>query len=72
MQWLGPVSSKVLDFAQAPMSRSDDDLDLVEAHRRGDPAAFEEIFVRYQRMVFNLALRMSGSREADCFGRERR
>ncbi len=63
MESLGPVSWKVLDLAQTSMSRSDDDLHLVEAHRRGDPAAFDEIFVRYQSMVFNLALRMSGSRE---------
>lgn len=36
---------------------------LVERHRWGDAAAFEEIYRRYGEMVFNLALRLSGERE---------
>ena len=36
------------------------DLDLVERHRYGDLEAFEEIYQRYEGMVFNLALRLSG------------
>lgn len=54
---------EAVDITQIPMRESDDDLALVERHRRGDPAAFDEIFARYERMVFNLALRMSGDRE---------
>ncbi len=34
------------------------ELDLVERHRYGDPAAFEAIYERFERMVYNLALRM--------------
>lgn len=37
--------------------------DLIERHRLGDPGAFEEIYARHEKMVFNLALRMSGSRD---------
>lgn len=40
------------------------ELDLVERHRYGDPAAFEEVYVRFESMVYNLCLRMSG-RSAD-------
>ena len=36
------------------------DIDLVERHRYGDVEAFEEIYQRYEAMVFNLALRLSG------------
>lgn len=39
------------------------ELDLVERHRLGDPAAFEEIYAEHEKMVFNLALRMTGDRE---------
>ncbi len=39
------------------------ELDLVERHRYGDPAAFETIYERFERMVYNLALRMSGDPE---------
>jgi RNA polymerase sigma-70 factor (ECF subfamily) len=51
------------NIARAPIREVSDDLEVVERHRRGDPAAFEEIFTRYQSMVFNLSLRLSGSRE---------
>ncbi len=37
------------------------DLELVERHCVGDPRAFDEIYRRYDRMVFGLALRLSGS-----------
>lgn len=36
------------------------DLDLVQRHRYGDEAAFEEVYRRYDRMIFNLAYRMAG------------
>lgn len=39
------------------------DRDLVDRHRYGDPAAFEEIYRRFEEMVYNLALRMSGDPE---------
>lgn len=41
----------------------DTDLELVELHRYGDPAAFEEIYRRHAEMVFNVALRMTGDAE---------
>jgi len=41
----------------------DTDLELVELHRYGDPAAFEEIYRRHAEMVFNVALRMTGDVE---------
>lgn len=40
------------------------ELELVERHRYGDPAAFEEIFVRYETMVYGLAARIVGLEEA--------
>ena len=55
---------EAVDISHLPIGDSDDDAALVERHRHGDPAAFDEIFARYERMVFNLALRMSGDREA--------
>ena len=39
------------------------ELDLIERHRLGDPSAFEEIYSQHEKMVFNLALRMTGSPE---------
>jgi RNA polymerase sigma-70 factor, ECF subfamily len=47
-------------FAVAP---DRDDLDLVERHRRGDPAAFDEVYARHGRMVYTLALRLAGDAE---------
>jgi RNA polymerase sigma-70 factor (ECF subfamily) len=41
----------------------DTDLELVERHRYGDRAAFEQIYRRHAEMVFNLALRMTGDPE---------
>lgn len=40
-----------------------DDLGLVERHRHGDPEAFEEVYRRFESLVYNLALRMSGRPE---------
>lgn len=37
------------------------DLDLVERHRVGDRAAFEEVYQRHAKLVFNLSYRMSGN-----------
>jgi RNA polymerase sigma-70 factor (ECF subfamily) len=38
-----------------------DDQTLAAACRKGDTAAFECLVLRYQRMLFNVALRMSGN-----------
>lgn len=39
------------------------DVELVERHRCGDAQAFDEVYERFEDMVFNLALRLSGNRE---------
>lgn len=39
------------------------DIELVERHRCGDDAAFDEVYERFGEMVYNLALRLSGNRE---------
>lgn len=49
-----------LAFAVAP---GRGDLDLVERHRRGDPAAFEEVYAHHGRMIYTLALRLAGDAE---------
>ncbi len=49
--------------ARMPSRAPEADLELIERHRVGDLTAFDEIFNRYEHMVFNLALRMSGDRE---------
>jgi RNA polymerase sigma-70 factor, ECF subfamily len=36
-----------------------DDRDLAARHRYGDPRAFEEVYARFSRLVFQIALRMS-------------
>lgn len=54
---------EVATIARQSARAADSDLELIERHRLGDPSAFDEIFVEYQRMVFNLALRLSGDRE---------
>jgi RNA polymerase sigma-70 factor, ECF subfamily len=38
-----------------------DDLALVDRHRLGDRRAFDEIYRRFDHMVYGLALRLSGS-----------
>ncbi len=40
-----------------------DDQTLTAACRQGDTAAFEHLVLRYQRLLFNVALRMSGNYE---------
>ena len=47
----------------APAAVHDLDLDLVERHRDGDVRAFEEVYSRFSGVVFNLALRLSGSED---------
>lgn len=42
---------------------SNPDLELAERHRYGDPEAFEEVYRRHATMIYNMALRMSGSPE---------
>jgi RNA polymerase sigma-70 factor (ECF subfamily) len=37
------------------------DLELVQRHSLGDAQAFDEVYSRYEEMVYNVALRMSGS-----------
>ncbi len=49
--------------AAAASLSSNPDLDLAERHRYGDAEAFEEIYRRFAKMVFNLALRMAGTVE---------
>jgi RNA polymerase sigma-70 factor (ECF subfamily) len=39
------------------------DARLLKRHQYGDPCAFEEIYSTFSGMVYNLALRLSGSRE---------
>ena len=47
----------------APAAVHDLDLDLVERHRDGDVRAFDEVYSRFSGVVFNLALRLSGSED---------
>ena len=46
----------------------DAERDLVQRHRYGDAAAFTEIYKRFETMVYNLALRLTGDAAdaADC------
>jgi RNA polymerase sigma-70 factor (ECF subfamily) len=39
------------------------DLELVERHRYGDAHAFDEVYGRFEEMVYNLAFRLAGNRE---------
>jgi RNA polymerase sigma-70 factor (ECF subfamily) len=39
------------------------DLELIQRHQVGDVQAFDEIYHRFDHMVFNLALRLSGDGE---------
>ena len=52
-----------MSTAPVVMPRPATELDLIERHRLGDPSAFEQIYAEHEKMVFNLALRMSGDRE---------
>ena len=40
-----------------------DERRLIEQAGRGDEDAFEQLVVTYEKMVYNLVLRMVGSRE---------
>lgn len=57
------VSTGAIDIAHRAPQGTDADLELVERHRRGDPTAFDEVFERHQKLVYNVALRLSGDRE---------
>ena len=39
------------------------DLELAERHRYGDDRAFNEVYTRFEEMVYNLAFRLAGNRE---------
>lgn len=52
-----------MSIALAEAAQREDGRDLAQRHRYGDPAAFEEIYLRFSDMVYNLALRMSGDPE---------
>lgn len=39
------------------------DVELVERHRCGDAQAFDEVYARFEEMVYNLSFRLSGSAE---------
>lgn len=39
------------------------DVELVERHRCGDVRAFNEVYARFEEMVYNLAFRLSGNYE---------
>jgi RNA polymerase sigma-70 factor, ECF subfamily len=52
-----------VENAAAIVSSKQADLDLVERHRRGDEEAFREVYARFERLVYNLALRMAGRPE---------
>ena len=57
----GVTSGTTIALPQLQQSEVDllDDSRLVELHRYGDPEAFAHIYSRFERMVYNLALRMS-------------
>lgn len=39
------------------------DVELVQRHRCGDTRAFNEVYLRFEEMVYNLAFRLSGNYE---------
>ena len=53
------------NFSSPPvyMDQSVDDTAVVKRCLSGDPAAFEELVARYQRVLFNVAFRMLGDYE---------
>jgi len=54
--------------ALAPANLIKTDRELAERHRYGDVDAFDEVYERFESMVYNLALRMGGdeAEAADC------
>jgi RNA polymerase sigma-70 factor (ECF subfamily) len=63
--WTEPAREDKVGVATALVAVRDLDLDaeLVERHRSGDLRAFDEVYDRFGRMVYNLALRLAGNRE---------
>jgi RNA polymerase sigma-70 factor (ECF subfamily) len=53
------ATAPVRQFTVAPAG--DADAPLVAAARKGDPAAFEKLLVRYERKIFRLAIRITGN-----------
>jgi RNA polymerase sigma-70 factor, ECF subfamily len=51
------------NIVMAEEQNTSDDRSLAEACTRGDAAAFEVLVLRHQRMIFNVALRMTGNYE---------
>ena len=49
--------------ASAIVHDLDVDVALVERHRCGDAQAFDEVYARFEEMVYNLAFRLSGNYE---------
>lgn len=49
--------------ASAVVHDLDVDVELVERHRCGDAQAFDEVYARFEEMVYNLAFRLSGNSE---------
>lgn len=58
-----PTTAPALAAAAEAAELGSRERSLVERHRWGDAAAFEEIYRRYGEMVFNLAVRLAGERE---------
>lgn len=58
---VGALEGRVEAATVSTAAIHDLDLELVERHRVGDPRAFDEIYRRFDHMVFGLALRLSGS-----------
>lgn len=63
--WTEPAREDKVGVATALVAVRDLDLDaeLVERHRSGDLRAFDEVYDRFGRMVYSLALRLAGNRE---------
>ena len=59
----GPVGVASVSTS-APSAVLDLDLGLVERHRAGDTEAFDEVYGRFEEMVYNLAFRLAGAEEA--------
>lgn len=59
--WLGSVD-KLTNFSRKPVYLDQDELDRAAVRRclDGDTAAFEELVRRYQRPLFNVAVRLLG------------
>jgi RNA polymerase sigma-70 factor (ECF subfamily) len=49
--------------ASAVIHDLDVDVELVERHRCGDSQAFDEVYARFEEMVYHLAFRLSGNYE---------